>query len=429
MNRLNILPLICAALMLVSCNKEETVILTGLEINPRLLNMVDGESAGLELIFTPTEFADRTASWESSDERVVTVDQEGIVTAQSPGTAVITVIASGVMAVCDVNVVRQSPSGIELDTASLSLYTGESYTLRVSAIPEDADLSALSWTSSASQVATVNTDGTVTAVADGSAVITASIGDVKADCEVRVATKAQPGDFYYSDGTWSTDLDESKTVVGVVFWSGDATSEDKILAAEHPECVHGLAVSLTEEESEWQSLVTGVTQFKSVSEWGSVNMPDYEELQTGMARGENGNYRLGYNNTEILLAFNEAPENAEWQVHPAAMLLEYREQHPLPETTSGWYMPSIKELFILSAGDTDDNIFWLGRTLVNEEIVNASLSRIEGSHLLGEKTRGCWSSTEQDNESKVYVLDFTIETTVSRMFKYSVNTNRFIFAF
>lgn len=434
MNRLNILPLVCAALMLVSCNKEETVILTGLEITPRMLNMVDGESAGLELTFTPAEFTDRTASWESSDESIVTVDQSGVVTAQSPGTAVITVVASGVMAVCDVNVVRQSPSGIELDTQSLNLYTGESYTLRVSSIPEDADLSSLSWASSAPGVAVVSADGTVMAVADGTAVITASIGDVKADCEVRVATKAQPGDFYYSDGTWSSDLDESKTVVGVVFWSGDATSEDKILAAEHPECVNGLAVALTEDVYVWQSrlVVDGYYQYVSVSEWASVNMPDYEELQSGLARGENGNFRLGYNNTEVLLAFNEAPENAECQMYPAVGLLEYRKQYPLPETTSGWYMPSIKELFILSEGDTRDNIFWLSRTFENGNIVNASLSKIDGSQLLGGgQEYEYWSSTERSEkgDAKVHMLDFKIMYTIGGQMKDYENIARFIFAF
>ena len=29
--------------------------------------------------------------------------------------------------------------------------------------------------------------------------------------------KAKPGDFFYSDGTWSTTLDVSKTPIGVVF--------------------------------------------------------------------------------------------------------------------------------------------------------------------------------------------------------------------
>ena len=60
------------------------------------------------------------------------------------------------------------------------------------------------------------------------------------------------GDFYYSDGTWSTTLDKSKTPIAVVFYAGDPSADDEGLRAEHPECTHGLAIALNETISSWQ---------------------------------------------------------------------------------------------------------------------------------------------------------------------------------
>ena len=75
--------------------------------------------------------------------------------------------------------------------------------------------------------------------------------------------KAKPGDFFYSDGTWSTTLDVSKTPIGVVFYIGDPTEHDAALRAAHPECVHGLVVGLK------QKNVNGrITIPTSMMRWG-----------------------------------------------------------------------------------------------------------------------------------------------------------------
>lgn len=435
MNRLQyILSLVAVSVLLfTSCQKEEKEILNGLEISPRQLTIVKGENAALEITFTPADIADKTVFWESSDTEVATIDADGNVTAVNPGTAVITAISNGVMAVCDVNVVKSLPASIELDATSLKLFAKEFYKLKVTAAPQDADLSTLAWSSSAPEVASVDADGKVCAISDGTAVITAEVGEAKAECEVKVVTKAQAGDFFYSDGTWSAQLDVSKTVVGVVFWSGDATLDDPILAAEHPECSNGLAVSLTESVAVFQEgykQYVETVEYGFIQDWAEKNMPGYKDISSGLASGENGNYLLGYNNTEVLLRFNADPANAEWTIGPATQLSDYRKSSPLPENTSGWYIPSIKELYTLCDGYTDANIFWNSRSFGNIGLINNALSKVEGSTMLGQgPDLEYWSSTEHCTRISQYFLNFKYSYAASGMPKTSSNTVRFIFAF
>ena len=73
--------------------------------------------------------------------------------------------------------------------------------------------------SSNETVATVK-DGTVTGKTAGTATITvtAQDGGKTATCAVTVEEKGIIGNFYYSDGTHSTEKVSEKTVVGIIFW-------------------------------------------------------------------------------------------------------------------------------------------------------------------------------------------------------------------
>lgn len=67
---------------------------------------------------------------------------------------------------------------LTLDTKVLMLTKGESVALTYTYAPADADLSAMTWTTSDSSVATVDRDGVVTAVSEGSCTITMSCGSL-----------------------------------------------------------------------------------------------------------------------------------------------------------------------------------------------------------------------------------------------------------
>ena len=86
--------------------------------------------------------------------------------------------------------------------------------------------------------------GEVSAVSAGNVTVTASFKDLTAECEISVSDPepAKVGDFFYDDGTWSSDLREDKTCIGVVFYTGNPALHDESLKREHPDCVNGLVI-------------------------------------------------------------------------------------------------------------------------------------------------------------------------------------------
>lgn len=127
--------------------------------------------------------------WASSNEEVVTVDETGLVTAVSAGEADVTV------SVADANIsssthikVVISPTGVEApDTLELVTNGENSKSLDAKLIPEDATEVKLAYKSSDENVATVDANGTVTAVADGECVITTYVtADISATAETAV---------------------------------------------------------------------------------------------------------------------------------------------------------------------------------------------------------------------------------------------------
>ena len=80
-------------------------------------------------------------------------------------------------------------TGITLDVTSKSITTGDCFKLIATVVPEDAADKNVTWSSSDTSVATVDTDGNVTAVGEGTAIITAKAGEYSATCEVVVQKK------------------------------------------------------------------------------------------------------------------------------------------------------------------------------------------------------------------------------------------------
>ena len=93
-------------------------------------------------------------------------------------------------------------TGITLDKTSATIAEGKELTLEITTTPDDADRNLISWSSSNPHVAIVNDAGRVTAVALGTATITATAYDsngVSASCEVTVVEPSYTI-TYYVDG-------------------------------------------------------------------------------------------------------------------------------------------------------------------------------------------------------------------------------------
>ena len=117
---------------------------------------------------------------------------------------------------------------------------------------------------------------------------------------------AKVGDYFYSDGTYSTILSSTKEVVGIVFWKGDPTATDLALKRDFPQCTHGLVVSLKETQSAWQSDYDSQSSIQSWAETQEFyTSGGYKALNKEVDLGNSEDIQ-GYNNTQILKAYNEA---------------------------------------------------------------------------------------------------------------------------
>ena len=79
---------------------------TGVSLNKTTLNLITGDSETLTATVSPDDATNKNVTWSSSNEAVVTVDNEGTVTAVSKGSATVTVISvdGGKTATCEVTV-------------------------------------------------------------------------------------------------------------------------------------------------------------------------------------------------------------------------------------------------------------------------------------------------------------------------------------
>lgn len=136
--------------------------------------------------------------FQSNKKSVATVDTKGVVKAKKKGTVKITVKgekgqAKGAKQVITVYVVQKSVKTVSLNTAKKTLQAGDMYQLKTSVKPATA-ANVVTYKSSKSSVASVSTNGKITAKKKGTAKITATTvdGRKKAVCTVIVTDATKP---------------------------------------------------------------------------------------------------------------------------------------------------------------------------------------------------------------------------------------------
>lgn len=154
---------------------------------PQSVTLKPGETSQLSATVIPENATDKTVVWASSAPGVATVTAEGLVKAIADGEASITASCGGKQSACAVKVVKPvvAASSVILDKTGMDLVEGETATLHPTVLPEDTTDKTVTWTSSNTAVASVE-DGTVTAVSEGTATITATCGAAFATCQVNV---------------------------------------------------------------------------------------------------------------------------------------------------------------------------------------------------------------------------------------------------
>lgn len=191
-----------------TCLVTVTVTATDVTVPETLELVTNGENtANLNAKATPEDATGITVTYESSDPSIVTVDETGLVTAVANGEADITTtltqvndMATGETATAENStqteplvltatthvVVTTKVEAITLDNTEGILTVGNTHKINASVTPENATDLTVTWTSSDNNIATVDADGNVKAVAVGNATITASAGNVSAEYALTV---------------------------------------------------------------------------------------------------------------------------------------------------------------------------------------------------------------------------------------------------
>lgn len=164
--------------------------LTGISLDKTTLELSKGQSSeALKVIYNPANTTDdKTVTWTSANENIATV-KNGVVTAKAVGETKITATVGTHKAECTVTV-NAKLTGIKVTPDKVTVEKGQTANLNVAYLPADTtDKKAVTWKSENENVATVDANGVVTAVAGGTTkiVATATANDkITAVCEVKV---------------------------------------------------------------------------------------------------------------------------------------------------------------------------------------------------------------------------------------------------
>ena len=107
-------------------------------------------------------------------------------------------------------------SSVSLNTSTIEMVEGETFSLVATVLPKDAEYDGVIWASSNASVANVNS-GAVSAVKEGTATITASAGGKSATCSVKVSSKIVAVTSITLDKTsLSMKVGETETITAIV---------------------------------------------------------------------------------------------------------------------------------------------------------------------------------------------------------------------
>ena len=151
-----------------------------------------GNKKKLSLVISPPDATNKKLSYISSDRSVLSIDADGNMTAKKVGQVVVTAKSvNNIKASCNITVVDSNTvlvNNVKLNKSSLRLDVFKEEKLNAIITPNNAYNKKINWVSSNPSIATVDSNGLVKGIKDGTVTITAksSEGGKKATCKVTV---------------------------------------------------------------------------------------------------------------------------------------------------------------------------------------------------------------------------------------------------
>ena len=176
---------------------SNVVNVTSVALNTSNVSLKIGQTSTLMAIVNPSNATNKNVAWVSSNTGVATVDGNGVVKAVGSGSATITVktVDGGHIATCTITVPNETVpvTNVTLNGTAGTMDIGSTKQLVATVRPSNATNKSVTWSSSNSNVATVDSTGLVTAKAEGTTTITAKTvdGGKIATCIVTVRPKEE----------------------------------------------------------------------------------------------------------------------------------------------------------------------------------------------------------------------------------------------
>lgn len=154
----------------------------------------------LECEFSPENTTDKTIVWTTSDESVISVSEDGEITANKLGTATITATHKELTDSIDIEVKPIDAESIEIvlpddteanDNGTPKVNKGSEIQLKAEVLPENTTYKDIEWSVSDETIATIDENGLLTATATGTITITATAkSGVTEEIEIEVYSNA-----------------------------------------------------------------------------------------------------------------------------------------------------------------------------------------------------------------------------------------------
>ena len=224
-------------------NPYPPLALEEISLSESSLKLSAGQSSELKVTYTPVKAtSDHSIIWSSDDEDIATVDSRGKITAVAEGETVINAVSAfknSITASCALTVI---PAPTELKSVVVTpssmpkMIVGGKMDLTYSYKPENAQYPRVIWSSSDPSVVSVDQDGRISAVKEGTVTVSAAAeagNNVKGTCRVTVMN----GTMINTAAMEQTDLIVDKNSSGTVSISSDpadATNTDCLWKSDDP---------------------------------------------------------------------------------------------------------------------------------------------------------------------------------------------------
>lgn len=174
---------------------SDNVPVTGVKISNSQFALKIGDKLKLTADILPVNATNKDLIWKSENKKIAVVTDEGLVTAVSTGTTSIIVetVEGGYTATCQITVLENmvAVTEISISPKNAELSIGDNLQLDVNIIPANATNKNIDWFSSEESVVTVDASGMITAIEEGTAIVTVIVNDEFVDeCTVVVSAKS-----------------------------------------------------------------------------------------------------------------------------------------------------------------------------------------------------------------------------------------------